>query len=68
MLLLLSVMEYIEKYARVDGSEDEDDSVAVGDEVTTYSDAEFIDDDEETNVQGHRSTDYCLINVTSELQ
>ena len=44
-------MDFIEKYARVDGYEDENDSVACGDEVRTYSDAEFIDDDEETNVQ-----------------
>ena len=52
LLLLLSVMEFIEKYARVDASEDEDDSVVGGDEVTTCSNAEFVDDHEETNIQG----------------
>ena len=65
-------MEFIKKYARVDGSEDENDSVASGDEVTTYSDAEFIDENEEKNVQEQSSTDHltllgtcrksCLIN------
>ena len=53
-------MEFIEKYTRVDGSEDEDNSVADGDKVTTYSDAKFIDDDEETNVQEHSSTDLIV--------
>ena len=59
----------MEKYTRVDGSEDEDGSVAGGDEVATYSDAEFIDDDDEkTNIQRDSSTDYCLMNVTMDFQ
>ena len=58
----------MEKYTRVDGSEDEDGSVAGGDEVATYSDAEFIDDDEKINIQGDSSTDYCLMNVTMDFQ
>ena len=56
-------MGFIKKYGRVDGSEDEDDSVAGDGEVKTYS-----DDDEETNVQGQSSTDYRLMNVTRDLQ
>ena len=37
-------MEYIEKYARVDGSDEEEEiSIAGGDEVTAYSDEDFID-------------------------
>ena len=53
-------MKFIEKYARVDGSEDEDNSVADGDKVTTYSDAKFSDDNEETNVQEQSSTDLIV--------
>ena len=62
------MIEYIEKYARVDRSENEENSVAGGDEVTTYSDAEFIDEDEEINDQEQSSTNYHLMNVTRNLQ
>ena len=62
------MIEYIEKNARVDRSENEENSVAGGDEVTTYSDAEFIDEDEEINVQEQSSTNYHLMNVTRDLQ
>ena len=55
-------MGFIKKYTRVDGSEDEDDSVAGDDEETTYS-----DNDEETNVQRQSSTNYRLMNVTRDL-
>ena len=45
-------IEFIEKYARVDGSDDKEEmSVAGGDEVTTYSDEEFRDDRESVQYQ-----------------
>ena len=60
-------MEFIEKYPKVDGSDDEEEmSVAGGDEVTTYSDEEFIDDRE--SVQDQDPSDYRLINVNRDLQ
>ena len=40
-------MEFIDKYARIDGSDDDDAMSAGGNEVN-HSDVEFIDD--ETNV------------------
>ena len=60
-------MEFIEKYARVDGSEDEMEynDVLGGDEVNQL-DLHFIDD--ETNFQDQEPTDYCLMNVTRDLQ
>lgn len=55
-------MEFIEKYARFDGSDDEQEiSVSSGNEVTTYSDDEFIDDRE--SIQGQDPSDYRLKNV-----
>ena len=60
-------MEFIEKYARFDGSDDEQEiSVSSGNEVTTYSDDEFIDDRE--SIQGQDPSDYRLKNVTRDLQ
>ena len=60
-------MEFIEKYARADGSEDEmeqnDDTG--GDEVNQL-DLDFIDD--ETNFQDQESIDYHLMNVTRDLE
>ena len=41
-------------------------SVVGGDEVTTYSDEEFIDDRE--NVQYQDPSHYCLMNLTRDLQ
>ena len=41
-------MEFIEKYARVEGSDDEMEDDAGGDEVNKF-DSEFVDD--ETNFQ-----------------
>ena len=62
-------MEFIENYARVEGSDEDDDvddkmsvAVAGGDEVTC-SDQELIDD--KTNI---RDQDYFLMNVTRDLQ
>ena len=60
-------MEFIENYARVEVSEEDDDvddemSFAGGDEVTC-SDQELIDD--KTNI---RDQDYFLMNVTRDLQ
>ena len=57
--------ELIDKYAKIDGSDDDDAIYAGGDEVN-YSDVEFIDD--ETNVQDQGPTDYCLMNLTRDLQ
>ena len=60
-------IEFIEKYARVDGSDDKEEmSVAGGDEVTTYSDEEFRDDRE--SVQYQDPSNYWLMNVTRDLQ
>ena len=60
-------MEFIEKYARVERSEDEMeyDDEAGGHEVTQLN-LDFIDD--ETNFQDQEPTDYCLMNVTRDLQ
>ena len=60
-------MEFIEKYARVEGSEDqiEYDDETNGDEVNQL-DLDFID--EETNFQDQEPTDRCLMNVTRDLQ
>ena len=55
-------MEFIEKYASFDGSDDEKEMS----EVTTYSDDEFIDDRE--SIQGQDPSDYQLKNVTRDLQ
>ena len=63
-------MEFIQKYAWVDRSDyDENDemiSVSGGDEVRTYSDEEFIDN--KSNVQDQDPPNYCLMNVTRDLQ
>ena len=37
-------MEFIDKYARVDGSDDDDDTLSAGGDEVNYSDVEFIDD------------------------
>ena len=57
-------MEFIEKYARVEGSPSEMENDA-GDEVNKL-DLEFIDD--ETNFQDQEPTNYRLINVTRDLR
>ena len=64
---IFDVMEFIEKYARVDGSEDEmeHDDVAGGDEVSQLH-LDFIHDG--TNFQDQEPTDYRLMNVTRDLQ
>ena len=60
-------MEFIEKYAKVEWSEDEleHDDDAGGDEVNQL-DLDFLDG--ETNFQDQEPTDYCLMNVTKDLQ
>ena len=62
-------MEFIEKYAKVDGSDNDDADDAMsgagGDQVT-WSDEEFIDD--KTNVRDQAPSDYCVMNVTRDLQ
>ena len=59
-------MEYIEKYARVDGSDEEEEiSVAGGDEVTAYSDEDFID---KGSVQHQDPSDYWLMHITRDLK
>ena len=55
-------MKFIEKYAKVNGSDEKEMSVSGGDEVINYSDEEFIDDKE--SVQGQDPSDYRLMNVT----
>ena len=59
-------MEFIEKCARVKGSEDEmeHDDDAGGDEVNQL-DLDFIDD--EIDFQDQDPSDYHLMNVTTDL-
>ena len=59
-------MEFIEKYAKVDGLDEKEMSVSGGHEVITYTDEEFIDDRE--SVQGQDISDFRLMNVTRDLQ
>ena len=59
-------MEFIEKYARVDDTDDNGD-IADDDEIRRQSDDDFIDDDE-TSFQDQNSSDYRLQNVTRDLQ
>ena len=58
-------MEFIEKYARVDGSDDKMEDDAGGDEVNEL-DSEFIDD--EKNFQDQGPTIYYLMNITRDLR
>ena len=58
-------MEFIEKYTRVEGSDDEMEDDADGDEVNEF-DLEFIDD--ETNFQDQEPTNYRLMNATRDLR
>ena len=58
-------MEFIEKYARVDGSDDGMEDDADGDEVNEF-DSEFIDDEKKFQDQG--PTNYCLMNITRDLR
>ena len=63
---IFEVLKFIEKYARVEGSQDEmeyDDEA--GGEVNQLN-LDFIDD--KTNFQDQEPTDYCLMNVTRDLQ
>ena len=60
-------MEFIEKYARVAGSDDDNSdamSAAGGDEVN-LSDEKFVDD--ETNFEDQDPADYCFTNFTHDL-
>lgn len=58
-------MDFIQKYAKVDGTDDADDdlSVAGGDEVND-SDVDFIDD----TIQDQDALNYRLMNVIRDLQ
>ena len=62
----IDIMKFIEKYARVEGSEDEmehyDDT---GSDEVNQLDLDFIDD--KTNFQDQEPTDYRLMNVTRDL-
>ena len=59
-------MEFIDKYARVDGSDDDDDAMFAGGDEVNYSDVEFIDD--KTNIQDQVPSHYRIINITRDLQ
>ena len=60
-------MEFIEKYYRIDGSDDDiEDFNEAGDDDENNSDIDFIDDKE--NFQNQEPIKYCLMNVTRELQ
>ena len=58
-------MEFIEKYARVEESDDEMEDDTGGDEASEF-DLEFVDD--ETNFQDQEPTNYFLMNVTRDLR
>ena len=58
-------MEFIKKYAKVDGPEDDDDQMSAGGDEVICLDVEFIDD--KTNKE-QSLTDYRLVNVTRDLQ
>ena len=60
-------MEFIQKYAKIDGDDSDDQMSDAGGDEVNYSDVEFIDDDEQ-NVQGQNPSDYRLMNVTRDLQ
>ena len=57
-------MEFIDKYARVGGLDDDDDALSAGGDEVNYSDVEFIDD--KTNVQDQGPSDYRIMNVTRD--
>ena len=58
-------MEFIEKYVRVDGSDNRREDYAGGDEVNEF-DLELVDD--ETNFQNQEPENYHLMNVTRDLR
>ena len=58
-------MEFIEKYAKLDGSDDEDEEMAKDDEVRHQSDDDFIDNDD---FQDQNPSDYRIKNITRDLQ
>ena len=62
-------MEFIDKYAKIDesdGDDDDDDATPADGGEVNYSDVEFSDD--ETSVKDQGPSDYCLTNVTRDLQ
>ena len=60
-------MEFIEKYCRIDGSDDHiEDFNEAGEDDENNSDIDFIDGKE--NFQNQEPINYCLMNVTRELQ
>ena len=58
-------MKFIEKYTRVEESEDGIEDETGGDEINEF-DSEFTDD--ETNFQDQEPANYCLMNVTIDLR
>lgn len=66
ILMFFLKMEFIDKYARVDGSDDDDDAMFAGGDEVNYSDVEFIDD--KTNIQDQVPSHYRIINITRDLQ
>ena len=60
-------MEFIQKYAKIDGDDSDDQMSDAGGDEVNYSDVEFIDNDEQ-NVQDQNPSDYRLMNVTRDLQ
>ena len=59
-------MEFIDKYANINGSDDDDNVMSAGGDDVNYLDVELVDD--ETNVQNQNPSDYRLMNVTRDLQ
>ena len=62
----IDIMKFIEKYARVEGSEDEKEHYDdTGSDEVNQLNLHFIDD--KTNIQDQEPTDYRLMNVTRDL-
>ena len=59
-------MESIDKYAKIDGSEDDGNAMSASGNDVNYADVEFAND--ETNVQHQNSSGYQLTNITMDLQ
>ena len=58
-------MEFIEKYARVEGKDENEEMVAEADQVRHLSDGEFID--KKNSFQDQQPSDCRLVNVTRDM-
>ena len=58
-------MEFIEKYTRVEGKEEDEEMVAEADQVRHLSDDKFIG--KENSFHDQQPSDYRLVNVTRDM-